>query len=46
MTSGSIWLEATVSSSCNKYVPYATVATGTGYKFMRETNYVLEKHAL
>ena len=33
MTSGSVWLvEAIVSSSCNKYVQYATVAT------VRDTN--------
>ena len=31
--------------SCNKYAQYVTVATGMGYNFMRETKYVLEKHA-
>ena len=31
--------------SCNKYVQYVTVATGTRYRFMRETNYMFEKHS-
>ena len=43
---GAVWLVVpSCICSCNKYVQYVTVATGTGYKFMRETNYMLEWHS-
>ena len=43
---GAVWLVVrVVFVVAIKYMQYVTVATGTGYKFMRETNYMLEWHS-